>query len=294
MSVKDLYSVVTEVCENLYIRALKGVPEDVVAALKNSMENETSKIGKRMLEILIENIRTAKENDMIVCQDTGSPVYYVTIGDMEVNIPKLFNAIKKGVEQATIKYNLRPNMVHPITRKNTGTNTGKFAPIIHIDADEKLGKAIRITAMPKGSGSENLGQLAMLVPADGLKGVKKFILESLVKASTKGCPPYIVGIGIGSTFDGVAFLAKKALFRPISERCDDEVGRELEEELLREINELGIGPQGVGGRFTAVAVNVEIGETHISSLPVAVNIQCWKGQIATAIVSSDLNVKYII
>jgi tartrate/fumarate subfamily iron-sulfur-dependent hydro-lyase alpha chain len=289
----NFYEKIKEVSEVLYYKALTVIPIDVVEKIKRAYNLEESLLGKRILDIILRNIDIARKRNLLVCQDTGIPVYLVEIGDMELSLTKLRNSIRDGVRNSTLKNHLRPNMVHPITRLNTGDNTGKYSPIIHIELNEKLGKAIKIIALPKGSGSENMSALTMLRPADGVNGIKRFVLETVANAGGKGCPPYIVGIGIGGNFEQVAYLAKKAIFRPLGYRNEDEMARQLEEELFFSINNLGIGPMGVGGKITALGVHVEISETHISSLPVAVNIQCWRGERAEAIVTEDLQVKYM-
>lgn len=289
---ETFYEVIKNVSRELYYKALTRIPEDVKKFLSEAYKKEASNIGKKILNTILYNIEYAEKQGALVCQDTGSPVYIVEIGEIELNINKLFQAIRKGVEEATKRYYLRPNMVHPITRENTGTNTGRYSPAIYLEPREGLGEVVRIIAMPKGSGSENMSALKMLPPAAGIVGVKKFVIETILNAGGKGCPPYIVGIGIGGTFDSVTYLAKKAVFRSLGTVSNDPVGRELEKELLDTINNLGIGPMGLGGNTTAIAVHVEVGETHISSIPVAVNIQCWRGERASAIVSRNGAIKY--
>jgi tartrate/fumarate subfamily iron-sulfur-dependent hydro-lyase alpha chain len=290
---EEFYNKISEVSEELYYRALTRLPKDVVDKLKEAYQQEESELGKKILEVILKNIEIAHTKKLLVCQDTGIPVYFVEIGDMEVSLPKLFESIKIGVRNATSKYRLRPNMVHPLTRKNTGDNTGIMSPIVHTIINTQLKDEIRIIAMPKGSGSENVSNLAMLRPADGVKGIKKFVLETIANAGGLGCPPYIVGIGIGGDFELVTYLAKKVLIRPLGTFNPDPEVKKLEQELFILINKLGIGPMGVGGKDTIIAVNIEIGETHISSLPVAVNMQCWRGKRAEALITKDLHVIYL-
>jgi tartrate/fumarate subfamily iron-sulfur-dependent hydro-lyase alpha chain len=290
---KAFYDKIVEVSEKLYYKALTRLPKDVLDKLKEAYQQEESELGKKIIEVILRNIEIAYTKNLLICQDTGTPVYFVEVGDMELSLQRLFESIKVGVRNATLKYYLRPNMVHPLTRKNTGDNTGLMAPIIHVNINDQLRDRIKIIAMPKGSGSENMSALAMLRPADGINGIKKFILESVASAGGKGCPPYIVGVGIGGSFEIAAYLAKKALIRPLGTFSTDPEVKKLEQELFMLINKIGIGPMGVGGRFTAIAVNIEIAETHISSLPVAVNIQCWRGERAEAIITKDLNVIYL-
>jgi len=289
----EFYEKVREVSEALYYRALTVIPKDVVEKIRLSYDTEDSPLGKEVMDTIIKNIEVARKRSLLVCQDTGTPVYLVELGDVEISLPKLIRAIKEGVRDATVKNHLRPNMVHPITRVNTGDNTGRSSPIVHVELNEGLKGVMKIVALPKGSGSENMSALAMLRPADGLKGVKRFVLETVANAGGKGCPPYIVGVGIGGDFEQVTYLAKKVALRPLGSRSEDEIGRKMEDELFLLINKLGVGPMGVGGKITALGVNVEIAETHISSLPVAVNIQCWRGERAEAIIGEDLSIKYL-
>ncbi|MCI4323448.1 MAG: fumarate hydratase [Thermoplasmata archaeon] len=286
------YDVLQKVSGDLYYQALTALPVDVLEALDRAAASETSPTGKRILEIITQNIRLAGEKNTLVCQDTGFPVYYVEAGDVDLNINRAFASIRAGTAEATLRHHLRPNMVDPISRKNTGDNTGKSAPMVYFEPNPKLGRVVHVMAMPKGSGSENMSALTMLSPAEGLLGVKRFVLKTVAEAGGKGCPPYIVGVGVGGTFETVGHLSKKALFRSLRVRGEDAAQSELEEDLLRKINELGLGPMGLGGSVTAIAVNAEIGETHISSLPVAVNIQCWRGERAEATIDEELAVTW--
>jgi len=292
----ELYQVVEEVCESLYVSALKSIPNDIEVALRKAHEGETSEIGRMTLGTILRNIEVAKENDMIVCQDTGTPVYLVETSDeANLNFRKLYNAISNGVSNATHKYDLRPNMLNPLTRELRGDNVGRGVPIVHLGYNGDIDSLIRLTCVPKGSGSENQSFLKMLLPAEGIYGVQKFVLESVLEGAAKACAPVIVGVGIGGTSDECAWLAKKAAtMHRIDTPNPDELLGKLEDELLNAINETGIGPMGLGGRFSALAVNVETADTHISQLPVAVNLQCWKGQRAQALISEDLQVEYII
>jgi fumarate hydratase subunit alpha len=290
---EDIYSVIAQTANKLYYDALRFIPEDVIGKLESAYTSEDNEQGRKILGTILKNIRTATENDLLVCQDTGTPVFLVEVGDIQLSVYRLIESIREGVRQATIKNSLRPNMVDPLTRKNTGDNTGKASPIVHIEVNKNLEQKVRIVAMPKGSGSENMSAVAMLTPAQGVNGVKKFVLKTVAEAGGKGCPPYIVGVGIGGNFETVAYLAKKAALRRLGSENSQPVVAELERELLGLVNQLGVGPMGVGGRVTAISLNIETAETHISSLPVAVNIQCWRGERAEAIIEPDLKVKVI-
>jgi len=291
---KNLYQTVEKVSESLYVSALKNIPDDVQMALEEAHENEESETGKMILGTILRNIEVAKENDIIVCQDTGTPVYLVETGDgVSIDFKKLCDAISVGASNATHKYKLRPNMLDPFTRELRGDNVGKGVPIIHLECDGDIDSLMRLTCVPKGSGSENQSFLKMLSPAEGVNGVKKFVLEAIIEGAAMACPPGIVGVGIGGTFDECAWLAKKAATMcRIDTPNPDERLRKLEEEFHSAVNETGIGPMGLGGRYTALAVNIKVADTHISQLPVAVNLQCWRGQRAQALISEDLRVEY--
>lgn len=293
---EKLYQIVEEVSEFLYVSALKNIPDDVQLALNKARENEKSEIGKMIMETILRNIEVAKENDTIVCQDTGTPVYLVEASDeANINFKKLYGAISNGVSNATHKYDIRPNMLNPLTRELKGDNVGKGVPVVHLECSGDMGSLIRLTCVPKGSGSENQSFIKMLSPAEGIHGVQKFVLESILEGAAKACAPVIVGVGIGGTFDECAWLAKKAAtMRRIDVPNSDKLLGKLEDELLNAINEMGIGPMGLGGKVSALAVNIETADTHISQLPVAVNLQCWKGQRAEASISEDLKVKYTL
>jgi fumarate hydratase subunit alpha len=244
---------------------------DVVAALQASLKKEESALGRQVLEKIITNAEIAAQSKMPICQDTGLAVLFVEIGqDVHIVGGDLRAAIEEGVRQAYADGFLRKSVCDPLTRKNTGDNT---PAIIHIDIVE--GDRLKIIAMPKGGGSENVSAAKMLTPAVGIDGIKKFVLETVDRAGANPCPPIMVGIGIGGSLEQACILAKKSLLRPVGEiNNKDERLAQVEKELFDSINKLGIGPAGLGGRVTALAVNVEMMPCHIASLPVAVNIQC--------------------
>jgi tartrate/fumarate subfamily iron-sulfur-dependent hydro-lyase alpha chain len=287
----EAYAAVEEAAKQTYLRALKLVPPDVKAALRHAFASETSETGRQTLDIILENMKVAEADDMLVCQDTGTVVYWIEVGDQcELVVARLAAAVGRGTERATTEHPLRPNAVHPVTRANTGTNTGRHLPVLHWGVTE--GEDVRLSCLPKGSGSENMSFLRMFVPADGVSAVKRFVLECLVEAGPKPCPPTIVGVGLGGTSDLCAALAKKALLRPLSQRNDDPTIAALEEELEAAANELGIGPMGLGGRNTVLGVNIEWAHTHITQNPVAVNLQCWAARRASALISPNAEVSY--
>jgi fumarate hydratase subunit alpha/L(+)-tartrate dehydratase alpha subunit len=297
----DPYAVVEEAAKQTYIRALKLVPPDVKAALRRAADTETSETGRDTLGIILQNIDIAEDNDMLVCQDTGTVVFWVQTGhDCDLNLADVEAAVRRGTERATIEHPLRPNAVHPVTRTNTMTNTGRHLPAMHYEFPDEAERAalglaadgLRLTCLPKGSGSENMSFLKMFVPADGVAAVKRFVLECIVDAGPKPCPPTIVGVGLGGTADLCAALAKRALLRPLGTRNDDPLIAALEVELEAAANELGIGPMGLGGRNTILGLAIEHAHTHITQNPVAVNLQCWAARRSSATIGADGAVEY--
>ena len=276
---------VEEICKTLYVNALKRLPPDIKAGFQDLLGRETNATGRTILGTMVENIAVAERTSNILCQDTGIPIYNVTIGrDVTFDGARMKAAIRKGCERATREHSLRSSVVHPITRKNEQTSCGIRVPIIHVDFDERI-ETVFIEMIPKGSGSENGSFLQMLLPADGLKAVKRFVIDRVVELGGRVCPPTIVGVGVGGTSDLCMHLAKLAATRPLRTVCSDEEGAKLEVELSRAVNELGIGPQGLGGRSTSFAVHVEVAATHITQNPVAVNIQCHSARRAWATIT---------
>jgi fumarate hydratase subunit alpha/L(+)-tartrate dehydratase alpha subunit len=297
MTAQSLYQCIEDAGRDLYIKALTDIPRDVRAGLKKGHESEVAagnKTASKVMLTVLENIKLADDKDMMVCQDTGLPIYKVIIGDrfpQRLEMLELKKRLKIATERATKDYPLRSNSVHPLTRKNTQTNTGQGLPIIKFDFDNS--DKIQIWMAHQGSGSENMSFLLMLKPADGIKTLKKYVLECVFDSGANPCPPTIVGIGIGGTSDVAAALAKQAsVFRKVGTHSEDAQVAALEAELLELINRTGIGPQGLGGATTAMAVHIEWAHTHISQLPVAVNMQCWRGERAVAIIDAERNVTY--
>ncbi|SNX53843.1 fumarate hydratase [Thermoanaerobacterium sp. RBIITD] len=270
---------ISDIVEKLCIDANYNLPEDIFDNLKEREKKEESKLGVSILKNIIENAEVAKKREIPICQDTGIAVVFVEIGqDVHIVNGSLKEAINEGVRNGYNKGFLRKSMVgDPIIRMNTNDNT---PAIIHYNIVG--GDKLSITVAPKGAGSENMSALKMLKPSDGIEGVKKFILDTVEAAGPNACPPLIVGVGIGGNFEYAPLLAKKALLRPIGVNNDDEDIKSLEIELLEKINKLGIGPQGLGGTTTALAVNIEKYPTHIACLPVAVNIGCHVTRHASA------------
>ncbi|HBI92405.1 MAG TPA: fumarate hydratase [Terrisporobacter glycolicus] len=262
--------VITKEVKKLCIEGNIYLGDDVIKSFKENLEKEKSDLGKDILNILIENAQIAKETHVPLCQDTGMAVFFVEIGqEVMIKGDTLTDAINKGVSEGYTKGYLRKSVVSPITRINTKDNT---PAIIHYEMVK--GDKIKIQYAPKGFGSENMSQLKMLKPSDGIEGVKEFIVKTVSEAGPNPCPPIVVGVGIGGTVDKCAQIAKKALFRDIGTHSEDEMIADLEKEMIKKINDLGIGPQGLGGNTTALAVNIETFPTHIAGLPVVVNINC--------------------
>ncbi len=262
---------ITQTVRKLFIEANAALNPDVISALRRGLKKEESPIGRQVLEKILENARIARRTEMPICQDTGLAVLFVEIGqDVHVTGGDLREAVREGVRQAYADGYLRKSLCDPLTRANTGDNT---PAVIHVDMVP--GDRLKIIAMPKGGGSENMSAARMLTPAAGIEGIKKFVLETVEAAGANPCPPIIVGVGIGGSLEQACLLAKKALLRPVGKKnkTDQRLSR-MESELLEKINALGIGPAGLGGRVTALAVSAEMMPCHIASLPVAVNLQC--------------------
>ena len=263
--------VITENIKEMCIEATHFLTEDMKNVLDDSVTKEESPLGKQILQQLQENLQIAGDEMIPICQDTGMAVFFVEIGqDVHFTGGYLEDAVNEGVRQGYTEGYLRKSVVKdPIIRENTKDNT---PAIIHYSIVE--GNDVEITVAPKGFGSENMSRIFMLKPADGIDGVKNAILTAVKEAGPNACPPMVVGVGIGGTFEKCALLAKEALTRNINEQSKIPYVKELEEEMLEKINCLGIGPGGLGGRVTAFAVNIETYPTHIAGLPVAVNICC--------------------
>ncbi|RLF38812.1 MAG: fumarate hydratase [Thermoplasmata archaeon] len=279
MDAKEIVEAVAKLCmdANYYL------PDDVRKALEEAREREDNQIARQVLDEIIENYKIAEREKLPICQDCGTSVFLIELGqDVRIENGYLYDAINEGVRKGYREGYLRKSMVYDpvIDRKNTGDNT---PAVIHLDLVP--GDKIKITFCPKGGGSENMSAIKMLSAADGIEGVKKFVIETVRKAGGNPCPPIIVGVGIGGTFEKAAFLAKKAVLRrPLGKHNEDERYARLEDELLEEINKLGIGPMGFGGKTTALAVHIETFPVHIAMMPVAVNINCHAARQKTVII----------
>lgn len=273
---------VEEAAKELYIRALKQLPPDIKSGFDRLAKTETNATAQGIIATMIKNISVAEDTENLLCQDTGIPIYNVWIGKgVEIDGVGLKAAIRKGCERATREHPLRSSVVHPITRKNEHTSCGLEVPVIHIDFVDAP-DLVKIEMVPKGSGSENNSYLRMAIPAEGVAAVKTFVVDSVLASGGKTCPPTIVGVGVGGTSDLCVALAKRAATRALGTQCADAEGAKLEQELTAAINQLGVGPQGLGGDSTAFAVHVEMAATHITMNPVAVNMQCHSARRATA------------
>jgi fumarate hydratase subunit alpha len=273
--VEEIRDNVAQMC----VDAAYNVSEDVLTAFDRALETETAPAAKEILSLLKENARIAREEHIPVCQDTGIAIFFVEIGqDLRIKNGFIVDAINEGVRKGYREGYLRKSVVDPLTRRNTGDNT----PAI-IYSELVPGDKLKISFMPKGAGSENMSVFRMLRPTEGVEGIKSFVLECVEKAGANPCPPVVIGVGIGGDFEKAALLAKKALLRPVGSPNAKLDLASLEEMLLKTVNKTGIGPEGLGGKVTAMAVHVESFPCHIASLPVAVNINCHAARHKTII-----------
>ncbi|MFO7967300.1 MAG: fumarate hydratase [Archaeoglobaceae archaeon] len=254
-------------------RAETRLDDDVVQALRAAYQKEDNEIAKTNLENILKNIEVSQHNQVPMCQDTGLMVFFVELGrDFQLDFD-LYKAIRGGVVRATQEVPIRPNSVHPLSRENSGDNTGMHMPYINVEMVES--DNLKLTVMPKGAGGENLSVYKMFLPGEADQ-IPHFVAQVVENAGGKSCPPLFIGVGVGSTFDGAAKLSKKSLLRDVTRMND------YEKEIMEKVNKLGIGPMGMGGKTTALAVLVEMGHCHTASLPVAVNLQCWANRRASA------------
>lgn len=266
----------------LYIRALKILPPDIKKGFERLTAKESDATARSVLGTMVQNIAVAEATDNLLCQDTGIPICNVTIGSgVAVEGVALKAALRRGCARATREHPLRSSVVHPLTRKNEHSSCGIGVPVIHVDFSDDF-EGVNIEMIPKGSGSENNSWLKIAIPAEGVDAIKRFVVDCVLDAGGKTCPPTIVGVGVGGTADLCVHLAKVAATRPLGSPCTDPEGAALEEQLSAAVNTLGVGPQGLGGDATAFAVHVEVAATHITMNPVAVNMQCHSARRASA------------
>ena len=289
MSMANLEKIVEDTAVELLKRAANVLDEDYVITLSEALRATKGEVGRSQLINILKDVDLAKAGSEPMCQDTGVVAFMVRLGDGFPIRSKLREILERATRRATKEIPLRPNAVD-MFRGNSGDNTGKHVPIIYVDLVE--GDELEIIAMPKGGGSSNVAAQSMLVPGLGLKGVKQFVIESVAKAGSLGCPPYFIGIGIGGGEDYAMVLAKKALLKPFGVRDPDPKVAALEEELLRKVNELGIGVMGLGEGPTALDLHVEMAARHPASMPVGVVFSCWACRHAKGTISSDGRVAY--
>ena len=277
---------VEDIARELYIRALKVLPPDIKQGFSRLQASETSERAQSVLRTMVTNIEVAERTDNLLCQDTGLPIYNLRIGSgLRFDGHALKAAVRRGCERATREHPLRSSVVHPLTRRNEHSSCGIEVPVIHVDFIDTPG-VLELEMIPKGSGSENNSFLKMAIPAEGIDAIKTFVIDCVIAAGGKTCPPTIVGVGIGGTSDLCVALAKRAATRALGTRCADPDGAALEQQLSQAVNALGVGPQGLGGDSTAFAVHIELAATHITMNPVAVNMQCHSARRASARLSA--------
>jgi fumarate hydratase subunit alpha/L(+)-tartrate dehydratase alpha subunit len=264
----------------------------VRTALKKAYEKETNPTAKEMFNIIQANVEVADRDNMLICQDTGLPIYLVKVGSkFPVDGARVAAALKEGAKRATVEHPFRSSSTHPVTRVNPQTSVGEGLPIIYWDFVANS-DCLDILMIPKGSGSENMSAMKMFIPADGVAVIKKFVVDTVLQSGSNPCPPGVIGVGIGGTADLVSKLAKEAIARPVGSRNHDPFFAKMEDELYEAINSLGLGPMGLGGDVTTLAVHIEWAHTHITQNPVAVNTQCWPARRARAKMYADGRVEY--
>ena len=286
------YGIIEETAKELYIRALCDLPPDVRRALKKAYERETQPNAKEVFKAMLKAVDIADQKKTLVCQDTGLPIYMVKLGSLfHWDGAEIKERLSAGARRATQEFPFRGSSTHPVTRVNPQTSVGKHLPVLYIDFIKNV-EYMEILMIPKGSGSENMSTMKMFIPADGVKAVKKFILDAFIASGANPCPPGIIGVGLGGTADLVMRLAKEAIARPLGQRNEDPEIAKMEEELEEAINATGIGPMGLGGDVSTLGVHIEMAYTHITQNPVAVNTQCWPARRARARIYPDGRIEY--
>jgi fumarate hydratase subunit alpha len=276
---------------NLLRLSVIKLPQDVKTALQKAYREEVNETARVQLETMLKNIELAEKDNTPICQDTGVIIFYIKAGAQAKDLDKIESALRSATKKATKVIPLRPNAVDPFTQKNTGDNTGRFIP--YLNWEITTGDTIEITAFPKGGGSENVCQVGMITPGEGVKGLKKFVIDAVLKAGAKPCPPTILGVAVGGGADISIKLAKMALLRPLDQPNPNSELAKIESELYEAANSTGIGPMGLGGKCTVLGVNIEYAHRHPASFPVAVAFQCWAARRATARIHADGKVDYL-
>lgn len=287
----EIAKIVEDVAFNLLKQAVIYLPDDVKQALKKAYVEETSEMGKTQLKAILDNVELAEKYEAPVCQDTGTIIFYVKAGAEAKNLDKIENAVINATRKATKEIPLRPNSVDPFTQKNSGDNTGRHIPFLHWEIVP--GNNIELTVMTKGGGSENVCVSGMLVPGEGINGLKKFAIDAVIKAGAQPCPPTILGIAIGGGADIAIKLAKKALLKPLNEPNPNPEIAKLEKDIFEAANMTGIGPMGLGGKTTVLGVHVDYAFRHPASFPAAVAFNCWAARRASARINADGTVEYL-
>ncbi len=287
----DTAKIVENVGFNILKQAVIYLPDDVKEALKNAYAEETSDTGKTQLKAILDNIELAEKYKAPVCQDTGTIIFYLKAGSKAKDLDKVEEALIKATRRATNEVPLRPNAVNLFTGKNSGDNTGRYIP--YVNWEMVPGDNVELTVMTKGGGSENVCLGGMIVPGEGINGLKKFVIDAVVKAGAKPCPPCILGIGMGGGADISMRLAKKALLKPLTEHNPDPEIAKLEKDIFDAANMTGIGPMGLGGKTTVLGVHVDYAHRHPASFPVAVAFNCWASRRSAARITADGTVEYL-
>jgi fumarate hydratase subunit alpha len=283
--------IVEKVAVKLLQLAATELPSDVKKALKRAYSEEESEVGRAQLKAILKNVKLAEKMRAPLCQDTGVVIFYVKAGSQITGLDMVEEALRNATARATEEVPLRPNAVDPFTQKNTGDNTGRFIPYINWEVIS--GDTLEITVMPKGGGSENVSALGMLTPSQGIKGLKKFVVDTVVNAGAKPCPPTVLGVAVGGGADIAMKLAKAALLKPLNQPNPNPELAKLEDELCEAVNQTGIGPMGLGGKVTVLGVKVDYAHRHPASYPVAVAVQCWAARRASARINADGTVEYL-
>ncbi len=282
---------VEEVAFNLIKDAAIRLPVDIKLGLKRAYKLESNTTAKRQLKIILDNVDLAEEQQVPICQDTGTVTFYINVGPQTKNLATVEKALNNATRRATFDVPLRPNAVDPFAETNSGNNTGRFAPNLHWETME--GDGLELTVLLKGGGSENVSSLRMFNPSDGAKEFKKFVIDSVISAGAQPCPPTILGVAVGGGADVSVELAKKALLRPLGTPNSESRIAVLEQELLEAVNMTGIGPMGLGGDTTSLAVHIDHAYRHPASFPVAIVFGCWANRRASAQINSDGKIKYL-
>ncbi len=276
---------------NLIKQAVIYLPKDVKAALRKAQAEETSETARIQLNTMLANMGLAERTQSPICQDTGTLTFYIKAGEDVQDLGKVEDVLVNATRKATFELPLRPNAVNPFNGKNSGDNTGRLIPQVHWEIVR--GDSLEMTVMPKGGGSENVSALGMLNPGEGLKGLKRFVIDAAIKAGPQPCPPTVLGVGLGGGCDAALALAKKALLKPLDEVNTEPEVAQLEREIFEAANMTDIGPMGLGGKTTVLAVHIEYAFRHPASLPVAVEFNCWAARRATARIDADGDVEYL-